>query len=124
MRGEVLPRLSFGEGVGSGGEAFPRRLRICASTRLVFRDVAQSGSAPEWGSGGRGFKSRRPDSNGDSARPLRDSGVRVVVSRVSEVSGREERRPPDRFRGSRDVSNAVSFYRLTTVPSAGAGFRS
>src|SRR5439155_20974466 len=29
----------------------------------------------------------------DSARPLRDSGVRVVVSRVSEVSGREERRP-------------------------------
>src|SRR6185437_6741468 len=26
------------------------------------RDVAQPGSAPEWGSGGRGFKSRRPDS--------------------------------------------------------------
>ena len=26
-----------------------------------IRDVAQSGSAPEWGSGGRGFKSRRPD---------------------------------------------------------------
>ena len=25
------------------------------------RDVAQSGSAPEWGSGGREFKSRRPD---------------------------------------------------------------
>src|SRR6266550_1844080 len=25
------------------------------------RDVAQSGSAPEWGSGGRGFKSRRPE---------------------------------------------------------------
>ena len=25
------------------------------------RDVAQSGSAPEWGSGGRGFESRRPD---------------------------------------------------------------
>ena len=27
----------------------------------ISRDVAQSGSAPEWGSGGRGFKSRRPD---------------------------------------------------------------
>jgi hypothetical protein len=27
-----------------------------------FRDVAQPGSAPEWGSGGRGFESRRPDS--------------------------------------------------------------
>jgi hypothetical protein len=26
-----------------------------------FRDVAQSGSAPEWGSGGPGFKSPRPD---------------------------------------------------------------
>ena len=37
------------------------RLGISASRRLVFRDVAQLGSAPEWGSGGRGFKSRRPD---------------------------------------------------------------
>src|SRR5437867_1024435 len=38
---------------------------ICPSSRRVVRgrrDVAQSGSAPEWGSGGRGFKSRRPDS--------------------------------------------------------------
>ncbi len=26
------------------------------------RGVAQTGSAPEWGSGGPGFKSRRPDS--------------------------------------------------------------
>ena len=25
------------------------------------RDVAESGSAPEWGSGGRRFKSSRPD---------------------------------------------------------------
>src|SRR6266702_8255433 len=40
----------------------PERLGISASGRLVFRDVAQPGSAPEWGSGGRGFKSRRPDS--------------------------------------------------------------
>jgi hypothetical protein len=29
--------------------------------RVSGRDVAQPGSAPEWGSGGRGFKSRRPD---------------------------------------------------------------
>ena len=28
---------------------------------LVFRDVAQSGSALQWGCRGRGFKSRRPD---------------------------------------------------------------
>src|SRR2546428_13055462 len=39
----------------------PARLGISASRRLVVRDVAQLGSAPEWGSGGRGFKSRRPD---------------------------------------------------------------
>ena len=29
---------------------------------LKKRDVAQLGSAPLWGSGGRGFKSRRSDS--------------------------------------------------------------
>ena len=41
--------------------------------RFVFkqgRDVAQSGSAPEWGSGGRGFESRRPDHD-NSKPPLR-----------------------------------------------------
>jgi hypothetical protein len=37
------------------------------------RDVAQPGSAPEWGSGGRGFKSRRPDS------PSRREGNRSAV---------------------------------------------
>ena len=30
---------------------------------IKIRDVAQSGSAPEWGSGGPGFKSPRPDHN-------------------------------------------------------------
>src|SRR5215831_19007713 len=39
---------------GTGGDAQ-------VSCRATPRDVAQSGSAPEWGSGGRGFKSRRPD---------------------------------------------------------------
>ena len=29
--------------------------------QLTSRDVAQSGSVPEWGSGGREFESRRPD---------------------------------------------------------------
>src|SRR6266545_5282921 len=41
--------------------AFPGRLDVSTSGRLAVRDVAQPGSAPEWGSGGRGFKSRRPD---------------------------------------------------------------
>jgi hypothetical protein len=34
---------------------------IAVKSRTKIRDVAQSGSAPEWGSGGREFKSRRPD---------------------------------------------------------------
>jgi hypothetical protein len=44
-----------------------------------FRDVAQLGSALDWGSRGRGFESRRPDQNvqvrrgfGDHPRPLFD----------------------------------------------------
>src|SRR2546427_13211999 len=64
MRNEgrgLCPGYGFREGVGPGREASPWRLGISASWCLVFRDVAQSGSAPEWGSGGRGFKSRRPD---------------------------------------------------------------
>jgi hypothetical protein len=31
------------------------------------RAVAQFGSAPDWGSGGRGFKSRPPDNNNERA---------------------------------------------------------
>jgi hypothetical protein len=34
---------------------------IAVKSATKIRDVAQSGSAPEWGSGGREFKSRRPD---------------------------------------------------------------
>jgi hypothetical protein len=37
-----------------------RSVYACASMSLG-RGVAQSGSAPEWGSGGRWFKSSRPD---------------------------------------------------------------
>ncbi len=33
----------------------------CDSFSNVLRGVAQTGSAPEWGSGGRWFKSSRPD---------------------------------------------------------------
>jgi hypothetical protein len=66
-------REGVGNGVWVGGEAVPRRLRVYASVRLVVRDVAQPGSAPEWGSGGRGFKSRRPDSQ------KRGPGRRLMV---------------------------------------------
>src|SRR6056297_3128517 len=39
------------------GLTFSNQKTICH----LQRDVAQSGSAPEWGSGGRAFKSPRPD---------------------------------------------------------------
>jgi FKBP-type peptidyl-prolyl cis-trans isomerase len=47
---------------------------------LNFRDVAQSGSALQWGCRGRGFKSRRPD----SARPRSDQSV--ISHQTSEFS--------------------------------------
>ncbi len=42
------------------------------------RDVAQPGSAPEWGSGGRGFKSRRPDYGGAAALRFFDEQIHVI----------------------------------------------
>ncbi len=48
-----------------GGSLTRRRDRGGAAIRwprsFARRDVAQLGSAPDWGSGGRGFESRRPD---------------------------------------------------------------
>ena len=38
------------------------RRAACSNLEPHDRDVAQLGSAPDWGSGGRGFKSCRPDS--------------------------------------------------------------
>ncbi len=58
---------------GARRSCCPRPLRRlgCRSVRGPARrrrgrDVAQPGSAPEWGSGGRGFESRRPDVASDS----------------------------------------------------------
>ena len=44
-------------------EKLPRELtgKILVDIVCSCRDVAQTGSAPEWGSGGRRFKSSRPD---------------------------------------------------------------
>ena len=36
------------------------------SYERIFRDVAQAGSAPGWGSGGRKFESCRPDLTGQT----------------------------------------------------------
>jgi len=55
-RGSAEPTHSY-------GEKYSRELTGKIQVDIVFicRDVAQTGSAPEWGSGGRRFKSSRPD---------------------------------------------------------------
>src|ERR1041385_2233168 len=63
------------------------------------RDVAQPGSAPEWGSGGRGFKSRRPDSNGEPNGSPFCVGTRILrrplaALRAPRPSGPEDARTP------------------------------
>jgi hypothetical protein len=59
-----------------------RVLSGAAEPAAEGRDVAQPGSAPEWGSGGRGFESRRPD--GDSVVVARDSDA--ISSDIDVVS--------------------------------------
>src|SRR3990170_6007764 len=49
-------------GRSTTGRGYPAAPRPCgASTTLRLRDVAQPGSAPALGAGGREFESRRPD---------------------------------------------------------------
>ena len=54
-----------------------------ALSAAKFRDVAQPGSAPDWGSGGRGFESRHPDqySQAQTARPLAGPFLRTASLR-------------------------------------------
>ena len=59
--------------------------------RIVFRDVAQPGSALAWGARGRGFKSRRPDEKQRKGKP---SGLPFRVSR--RVTGIVRRKIPVR----------------------------
>jgi hypothetical protein len=75
VRRTVLPDRAAIGAISRGGDPRPagqplpepcRRRRSPASTAGTIdfatrRGVAQSGSAPVWGTGGRGFKSRRPD---------------------------------------------------------------
>ncbi len=56
------------------------------------RGVAQSGSAPVWGTGGRGFKSRRPDHTSRTKRPrrsVRAGSLTAVLTAVSLITSKE-----------------------------------
>jgi hypothetical protein len=58
----TLADIEAGDRVGLKRDERATIIRsLLPSEAGVRRDVAQPGSAPEWGSGGRGFKSRRPD---------------------------------------------------------------
>lgn len=81
---------------------------MSSSTGLLieFLGVAQLGSAPPWGGGGRGFKSRRSDQRRIAADESRTVMVRdfFLVSRGRIVSllrsvDRREPRPAIRVRG-------------------------
>ena len=84
----ALPEGSLGATKGHGGPLLDWPLR---------RGVAQPGSAPVWGTGGRGFKSRRPDQfplrigpDTRSARPFwasSDAAKRVACARHPLWSG-------------------------------------
>ena len=88
---------------------FDRAMRTC-SNAATGRDVAQSGSVPEWGSGGPGFKSRRPDQNSFIWKPASPQEQPVLSSwgfageltqpraRVTEAPGKHAR--SDRFGGA------------------------
>ena len=52
-----------------------------ASISKESRDVAQPGSAPEWGSGGRRFKSAHPDQKSKLKQPLR-KGLFLVLGYI------------------------------------------
>ena len=104
--GCLSPRATWKD---AGDNGRPQATEISTfDLRPQFRDVAQPGSAPEWGSGGRGFKSRRPDG---SKRKLRNHfgcgafsyPMRRVVSCVASFSGshqplrRLQHHSPDRL---------------------------
>ena len=107
----------------------PLRSRGTITAPWYFRDVAQSGSALQWGCRGRGFKSRRPDwasrrsvahfVGPDSTRHLGDI-LRVFLLLVSAglfaCSGsadREASRPPMGFSASLGVDTTA----MTKTPS-------
>ncbi len=63
------------------------------------RGVAQPGSAPEWGSGGREFESRRPDLVRDGPVGSYGRAVFLIIIAVSRLLSRT--RPPDARLGGR-----------------------
>ena len=74
--------------------------------------MAQFGSAPDWGSGGRGFKSRRPDS-GTAAGGGGRRGGRVSPTTGEPMTDVRDRDPADRIL---TIPNALSVLRLLGVP--------
>src|SRR5918993_3909784 len=64
-------RLSAAAADGRAVQAEGPAVQFAFAPHGAGRDVAQPGSAPEWGSGGREFESRHPD----QANPLQSRGL-------------------------------------------------
>ena len=77
IEGQSKERRIRGQGL-----AFLGRDIIIFKQILFIRGVAQSGSVPEWGSGGRWFKSNRPDHYNQ----LRGKDLRDLASLLFMVS--------------------------------------
>ena len=89
------------------------RLYSALAREIGERDVAQSGSAPEWGSGGRGFKSRRPDSLRfaeqsvpSGCRKRRSFHSRLIVKSHRRCASRGTRTSAGRSRDGRTTTSA------------------
>ena len=78
--------------------------------------MAQPGSAPEWGSGGRGFKSRRPD----SPRPKRPGLCRVggLFSVVASPAARDSPVKSPVYLGA-PPNSAIHGVQTYSVPAGG-----
>ena len=87
--------------------------------RSFGRDVAQSGSVPEWGSGGPGFKSRRPDqffpfrikSLPHRMIPLQEGVVRNLYAIPAMARGKQGKLHPGRGRALAECVGEVMLCR-------------
>src|SRR5437016_919870 len=108
-------------GDGSGG-ACGRRLPEPRGVRLCPRDVAQPGSAPALGAGGRWFESSRPDLYWTRIRPGRSAADRGTICEVATqlcaASARGEQVRPDteQFRDAFDGASGVEDGRTCLRP--------
>ena len=81
--------------------------------------MAQFGSAPDWGSGGRGFKSRPPDARNGQPTQSGRAGRIVVVSDASE--GQAASRPRGKSKRGYFLPGVIALAALLAIATAFGG---